>query len=154
MEDDSHLRVRTAHSGAQFESGEVYRRRGLNEQQPDGVEVEVVNARLDEDAWTPGHDNTQQTDGRTKRLRPTLPSRTVNYKGKGLVVFKSEKATEDSRWIFVTEIKENGTRVYLCFRCGHSFTGNEDKAPVSHMNTSQRGGTVRTVANTTPSEHC
>ena len=148
MQDDSHLRVRTAHSGAQFESGEVYRRRGLNEQQPNGVHVEVVNARLDEDAWTPGHDNKRQTDGRTKRLRPTLPSKTVNYKGKDLVVFKSEKATEDSRWIFVTEIKDNGTRVYLCFRCGHSFTGNEDKV-IAHV---LRHGKICTPCTKQPSD--
>ena len=34
--------VRTSYSGAQFESGEVYRRRGVNEPAPG---VEVVNGR-------------------------------------------------------------------------------------------------------------
>ena len=45
---DAHCTVRSAHSGAQYESGEVYRGRGLNEPAPG---VDAVDGREQEGTW-------------------------------------------------------------------------------------------------------
>ena len=53
--------VRTAHSGADFESGEVYRRGGLNEEAPG---VDAVDGREPEQStWSDGHINYANESG-------------------------------------------------------------------------------------------
>ena len=68
--------VRTQHTGAQFESGEVHRARGLNEPVP-GVEVE--NGREEEEGqqWTGGRQNYATDSGRRRRLADTRGSKEV-----------------------------------------------------------------------------
>ena len=61
--------VRTAHSGADFESGEVYRRGGLNEEAPG---VDAVDGREPEQStWSDGHINYANESGRRHRLAGT-----------------------------------------------------------------------------------
>eukprot|EP00966_Prymnesium_polylepis_P235547 5447976-Prymnesium_polylepis.1 len=68
-------------------------------------------------------------------------------------VFRGSSAVEDERWIYITEIKPNKSKVYLCVACRpiFSFTGSEARV-ISHK--LQLGdGTVKpcTVA---PSAQC
>jgi hypothetical protein len=121
--------VRTQHTGAQFESGEVHRARGLNEPVP-GVEVE--NGREEEEGqqWTGGRQNYATDSGRRRRLADTRASKQVQdpRRGGGMItVFKSEDAIEDERWVYILEVKSNGSKHYLCVACGHPFVGSQEK---------------------------
>ena len=132
MADSSPLfRVRTVHSGADFESGAAHRARGVNEPQPG---VEAVDARLDEDSWSGGHSNYEDRDGRRRKLASTPDSKMIPVPGRSNVkVFKGSSAVEDERWIYITELKENKSKVYLCLACRpfYSFTGSEARV-ISH----------------------
>ena len=52
--------VRTTHSGAEYESGEVHRRRGLNEETPG---VDAVDGREEQSTWSGGHENFSMASG-------------------------------------------------------------------------------------------
>ena len=123
------FRVRTSHTGTEYESGAAHRSQGVNEPMP-GVEAE--DARLGEDEWSGGHNNHRDIGGRQKRLRPTLPSKKIIFPGKGeITVYHSGKATEDDRWVHILEVNDNGTRKYLCVACRKEYTGHETKI-ISH----------------------
>jgi hypothetical protein len=96
------------HAGSEFESGAVHRARGINEAVPG---VDVVDGREEERSWAGGNSNFSESDGRRRKLRDTPASKTVVVQGKGqITVFKGTKATEDERWVWITEVKENGTK--------------------------------------------
>ena len=121
-------RVVQAHTGAEFESGAVHRARGVNEPVP-GVEPDEPAGAGE---WAGGHDNFRQVSGRKKRLRSTPHSKVVDdprrsKAGQKLTIFKSEKPAEDERWVYIVEVKSNGTMGYICVACGKDFTGGEDK---------------------------
>ena len=59
------------------------------------------------------------------------------HRGKQLTIYKGDKAAEDERWVYITEVKENGTKAYLCILCNKSFVGHCDKI-IAHF--LQRGG--------------
>ena len=119
------VRVVTAHTGAEFESGAVHRARGVNEPMP-GVEPEPAGVE-ENNRWAGGHDNFRQVDGRQKRLRPTPASKKVDdprrWRTGKVSVMKGDKASEDDRWIYILDIKSNGTKTYLCRACGKDFCG-------------------------------
>jgi hypothetical protein len=136
---DSLRTVRTTHAGAQFESGEVYELRGRNEPAP-GVEVE--DGREEEQQWTGGRQNYATDSGRRRRLADTRASKQVQdpRRGQGmLTIYKSEDAIEDERWVYITEVKANGTKNYLCVACGHVFVGSQEKVITHKL---QLGGVV------------
>ena len=76
--------VRSSHSGEQFESGEVQRRRGLNEPAPG---VDVTDGREQESStWSGGrtnYSNESGTTGRKRRLADTPSSKTVTDPRRG-----------------------------------------------------------------------
>ena len=116
------------HSGEQFESGTVHRARGVNEPMPD-VGVEAAH---DDDGFSGGGANYREDGGRRRKLRDTPASKEIVILGKGkTTIFKGTNAVEDERWVYITEIKENGTKAYLCVRCHKSFTGYDAKV-ISH----------------------
>ena len=108
------IRVTQRHTGAEFESGAVYRARGLNEPQP-GVVPEAAGV---DEGWSGGHANYSHESGRRRKLASTPDTKTILVPGRGSVkVFKGSSAVEDERWIYITEIKHNGTKVYMCLAC-------------------------------------
>jgi predicted RNA-binding protein len=116
------------HSGEQFESGTVHRARGVNDPMPD-VGVEAAH---DDDGFSGGGANYREDGGRRRKLRDTPASKEIVILGKGkTTIFKGTNAVEDERWVYITEIKENGTKAYLCVRCHKSFTGYDAKV-ISH----------------------
>jgi hypothetical protein len=89
------------HTGSDFESGAVHRARGINEAVPG---VDVVDGREEERSWAGGNSNFSESDGRRRKLRDTPASKTVVVQGKGqITVFKGTKATEDERWVWITQ---------------------------------------------------
>ncbi len=64
--------VRTSHTGAQYESGEIYERRGRNEPVP-GVELEAAGIDA-AGGWSGGHSNFSQESGRRRKLASTPDS--------------------------------------------------------------------------------
>ena len=61
--------------------------------------------------WQGAHDNFRETDGRRKKLRSTPGSKTVLIPGKGAVtVYKGTSSVEDERWVYIREVKDNGTK--------------------------------------------
>ena len=128
---DSLRTVRTSHTGTQFESGEVYERRGRNEPAPG---VDAVDGREQQSEWSGGHSNYSNEAGRRRKLADTPDTKVIQVPGKGAVtVIKGSNAVEDERWIYITEVKANGSKVYLCLACkgGYSFTGSEARV-ISH----------------------
>jgi hypothetical protein len=82
--------------------------------------------------YSGGHGNYADVQGRRRKLRDTPGSKSIVVPTKGeLVVYKGTKATEDERWVYITEVKDNGTKAYLCRQCLRSFTGYEAKI-ISH----------------------
>ncbi|KAL1504539.1 hypothetical protein AB1Y20_010941 [Prymnesium parvum] len=143
------------HTGAEFESGAAHRARSCDEPMR---EVELERGELEDDdrvqegGWTSGHENTRDIGGRQKRLRPTLPHKTIVIPGKGPVtVYKSDKASEDERWVYILEVQENGTRKYLCADCRKQFTGHETKV-ISHK--LQLNDGMITICPKAPSVEC
>ena len=132
--------VRTSYSGAQFESGEVYRRRGVNEPAPG---VEVVNGREEQSSWSGGHQNFSHESGRKRKLADTPNSKTVVDPRRGhtqpLRVYQSKDAIEDERWVYIIEMKGNHSKVYLCVACGKDYTGSQEKVICHKL---QLGGIV------------
>ena len=74
--------------------------------------------------WRGGRTNFVETDGRRRRLKDTAASKVVMHRGKQLTIYKGDKAAEDERWVYITEVKENGTKAYLCILCNKSFVGH------------------------------
>ena len=104
------------HTGAEFESGAVHRARGLNESHP-GVVPEPAGIEVAE-GWRGGHANYAHESGRRRKLASTPDSKTILVPGRGAVkVFKGSSAVEDESWIYITEIKENSSKVYMCLAC-------------------------------------
>ncbi len=119
------MRTVHRHTGAEFESGAVHRARGVDEPMPD---VEAAH----EDGFSGGGANYTEDGGRRRKLRDTAASKQIAVVGKGkLTIFKGTSAVEDERWVYITEVKDNGTKVYLCARCHKSFTGYDAKV-ISH----------------------
>ena len=122
------FRTSRTHSGAEFESGAANRARGVNEPQPEGEpdcrapEPSGVTEQTSE--WQGGHDNWAESSGRRKKLRATPSSKQVSHRGNSLTIFKGEHAAEDERWVYVVEVKGNGSKKYICVRCGSDFTGD------------------------------
>eukprot|EP00966_Prymnesium_polylepis_P263031 6075424-Prymnesium_polylepis.3 len=143
--------VRTFHTGAQFESGEVYARRGRNEPVP-GVEA-VDGREQPEQQWAGGHANYVDVAGRRRKLADTRASKEVEdpRRGRGKIkIFKSDDAVEDERWIYILEMKDNGTKLYLCRACGKDFTGSQEKVIAHKL---QLGGVVKACAHS-PTTEC
>ena len=44
-------------------------------------------------------------------------------KNQQITVYVGKHAAEDSRWVLILNVKENGTKQYLCVRCGRTFIG-------------------------------
>jgi hypothetical protein len=151
--DEPLLRRRTMHTGAEFESGAVYRARGLNEPMR-GVEPEDDGRLPEQEGWRGGHNNYSVESGRRRKLADTPAEKTILVAGKGSVkVFKGSSAVEDERWIYITEVKANGSKVYMCIACKpvFSFTGSEARV-ISHK--LQLGdGTVK-ACSAKPSAEC
>ena len=96
---DALRRVRSTHTGAEFESGEVYARRGRNEPAPG---VEAVEGR-EQSEWSGGHTNYSHESGRRRKLASTPDTKTVLVPGRGSVkIFKGSSAVEDERWIYTS----------------------------------------------------
>ena len=136
--------VRSAHTGAQYESGEVYTRRGRNEPAPG---VDVVDGREEQSEWSGGHANYSEESGRRRKLKSTPASKTILIKGKSVTIYKGEHAVEDERCVVIREVKPNGTNDYLCVLCNTPFTGKHDKV-IAHF--LKLGGIVRACTKTLP----
>jgi hypothetical protein len=96
--------------------------------------VDVLDGREQEGGWSAARANYDESDGRRRKLRDTCTpgAKTVVVLGKGEIrVFKGDKATEDERWVYITEVKSNGTKAYLCCACLKEFTGYDSKI-ISH----------------------
>jgi hypothetical protein len=133
--------VRSAHTGAEFESGEWHERPGRNEPAPG---VDVVGSRDEsESTWSGGRQNFSNKSGRRRRLADTPNSKTVPDPRRGrtgmLTVFQSKDAIEDERWVYIIQYKDNGSKVFLCIACGKEFTGSQEKV-INHK--LQLGGIV------------
>ena len=81
--------VRTTHTGAQFESGEVYERRGRNEPAPG---VDAVDGREQSD-WSGGHANYSEDAGRRRELKSTPATKTVMFKGQLLQIYQGKRTS-------------------------------------------------------------
>ena len=122
-------RTLSAHSGREFERGDVHRARGVNEAQP-GVEPDNDGREAGGEAggWSGGHSNFANESGRRRKLADTPDTKTILVPGRGAQqVIKGSSAVEDERWIYITEVKANGSKVYLCLACKpiYQFTGSE-----------------------------
>ena len=146
----------TSHTGADFEAGRVHHR---NEQiagaqpsdrrNPDEVRQEQASLRsssttqrgiqgfLSDGGGATTVDEGDFQNGRRVRQKKESTSHEITFKGPGMlhnkkiIVFKSDHAAEDERWILILEKKESGTRKYLCVRCGATFHGKPGRV-VSH----------------------
>lgn len=137
----------TFHTGAAFEAGLVGHRnaRGVERQEPsDGTQEEMViggrglggsaggsgsgsaggSGRQTVLLGALGADDGSTVNGRKKAKKSAHESYQFQYKNQTLMVYKGDQAAEDDRWVVITEIKENGSKAYLCVRCGHTFVGN------------------------------
>ena len=71
--------------------------------------------------WTGGRQNYATDSGRWRRLANTRGSKQVQdpRRGGGMItVFKSEDAIEDERWVYILEVKTNGSKQCLCVMIG------------------------------------
>jgi hypothetical protein len=109
----AHCTVRSSHSGGQYESSEVYRRRGLNEPVPG---VDAVDRREQESGWSGGHTNHSVESGRRRRLSDTPNSKQVSDPRRGrtepLTIYQSKDAVEDERWVYIIKVNDN-----VCCAC-------------------------------------
>ena len=46
-------------------------------------------------------------------------------------IYTGNHAAEDRRWVIILQVKDNGTKSYLCVRCGKTFTGRPNRI-ISH----------------------
>ena len=127
--------VRT-HTGAQFESGEVYRRRGLNEPapgvvpEPAGTYPEERQHRQPQAHGTPplaqgrmdsffGKRTTVQEElvGPPGRKRPKKfkEQKQMMVRGKMTTIYVSDNVVEDPEWVVITDVKD-GNNHYTCVR--------------------------------------
>ncbi|MDC0525807.1 hypothetical protein OAO87_02315 [bacterium] len=50
-----------------------------------------------------------------------------------VTAWSGSSPAEDARWVIILQIKDNGTKEYLCVRCGHQWIGRGGAAhPVGH----------------------
>ena len=74
-------------TGAEFESGAVHRRAGVNEPQP-GVEPEPAGLADEGGGWRGGQQNFSDEGGRRRRLKDTPAQKEVTINGEMVTIFK------------------------------------------------------------------
>ena len=109
------FRVPSSHSGSDFESGALHRAATHTDSsaRTPGSDVEDTRETASLGGWEGGHPNFVEVNGRRKKLRVTLPSKDVMIMGIGRrEVFKGSSAVEDERWVYILEVKDNGTKAH------------------------------------------
>ena len=124
-----YVRVRTTHTGAEFEGQLLNRNRGVHRpdvQEVDGREEPATVGRPRGIAaflsGTQGGDDAPEQNGRRVRQKAPQSTQVIEYKGQQLTVYKGTHAAEDQRWVLVLDVNPNGTKKYKCVACGWERT--------------------------------
>ena len=67
--------------------------------------------------WSGGHANYSEDAGRRRKLKSTPATKTVMLRGQLVQIYKGEHAVEDERWVLIKQVKDNGTKDYVCALC-------------------------------------
>jgi hypothetical protein len=146
------MRTVRMHTGEQFESGEVHRRRGLNEPAPGVVpdpagpdpgerqqgaraqpaqQAQAAQSRMDSffgKRTTEPNTNEEELVGAAgrKRAKKTKELQEKVVRGKTINIHVSDNVVEDPAWVVITAIN-NGNNHYLCVRCGETWWGHDGR---------------------------